>query len=378
KNLMFFGAVAVPFYFHRIGLNYTRMFMLETVFAVSMIVFEIPTGVIADKFGRKISLFYGSLIFGLSFFFFGIFTSYPVLVILEITCACGMTMLSGADKALIFDILKGGGREKEADVVMSRYESFSAAGMLLSFPAGSMFAGSGIVSYRTALGMVFTATGVAIILSGFIILFVKENFTQNHSVSPLKQGVNGFLYIFRNKTLRVFSLNYAFISSLTFFMFWFYQALLVENKFPVSGMGFVSSGFNASSMILLMLTPLLKKHFKMKNIIFFTSIVPGAAYLAAGFIPGLPMAFAAIFIITNLKMLRAPILTAVMNEYIESSNRATVLSGVSMMERIVTASLYMLIGILSDISLSSALIAIGAITVVLSLVMRTDRVTASS
>jgi len=67
KSLQFFGALAVPFYLYCVGLDYKGMFILETIFSVCIILFEIPTGVIADKFGRKISLFLGALGFAGSF-----------------------------------------------------------------------------------------------------------------------------------------------------------------------------------------------------------------------------------------------------------------------------------------------------------------------
>ncbi len=71
KSLQFFGALVVPFYLYRAGLDYTRMFLLETIFSVGMFVLEIPTGVVADRLGRKISLFFGSCFFGIGFCFLG-------------------------------------------------------------------------------------------------------------------------------------------------------------------------------------------------------------------------------------------------------------------------------------------------------------------
>jgi MFS family permease len=70
KSLQFFGAVAVPFYLHRIGLDYTRMFLLEAIFSFAMILFEIPTGVIADRWAEKYPLF-GAVFFGAGFLLFG-------------------------------------------------------------------------------------------------------------------------------------------------------------------------------------------------------------------------------------------------------------------------------------------------------------------
>jgi len=372
KNLQFFGAVAVPFYLHRIGLDYTRMFILEAIFSFCMILFEIPTGVVADRWGRKISLFFGSIFFGAGFLFFGIFTSYTILALAEVICAFGMTLLSGADSALIYETLKDTGKEGKAAKVMARYNAFGSAAMFLAFPAGSIFAGSNLVPYKTALGLVFTATAAAIFLSGLIILFVKEAPFKKSTERPFKQGVDGFMRILHGSKLRIFSLNFALISSMTFFMFWYYQSLLMKNGLSIVWLGFIASAFNLTAMLLLFLEPVAEQRVGIKNTLFITSIIPGILFMLVSVVPGLIMTMVAIFGVTNLRAFRSPMLTALINREIESSNRATILSGVSMIERIGTTLLYPLSGLLTDISLNTALFVIGVITVILSVTLRIE------
>ena len=157
KNLQFFRALAVPFYLYRLNFNYGRMFILEAIFSVAMMLLEIPTGVVADKWGRKVSLLLGSLFLTLGFFAFGVFMAFWILVLGEVVCALGMTFVSGFGKAFLNEFL------------------------------------------------------------------VVESL-----------GGEGFLIIFKKKSLRNFGLDYAAISVLTFFMFWFYQSLLAREGVPVS------------------------------------------------------------------------------------------------------------------------------------------------
>ncbi len=372
KNLLFFGAVVVPFYLHRIGLDYTRMFTLEAIFSIAMILFEIPTGVVADRWGRRISLFWGALFFGAGFFIFGITFSYPVLVAAEIICAFGMTMISGADRAILYDLLKERGEEGDAPAVMSHYDAFGTAGMLMAFPAGSLAAGSGILPYTTALGLVFIASAISCAVAGFIILAVHEPARIKTETGALRQGIEGLLQIWRIPRLRLFSLNFAFISSLTFFMFWFYQPLLMNNLFPISLQGFVAAGFNFSAMVLLLLATPALRVMGVRNTLFLSSVIPGVLYILACFVPGIAMAFIAIFGITNLKLFRAPLLGALMNEDINSSNRATVLSGVSMIERVSTTILYPVSGLLADKSLNMTFAVIGGITILMAFLLRIE------
>lgn len=372
KSLQFFGAVAVPFYLYRVHLNYTQMFTLEMIFSVSMFLLEIPTGVVADKFGRKLSLFLGALGFGGAFCLFGVTVSWSILALAEVICACGMCLMSGADRAILFELAKQGGPDADAVKINAHYDAFGTAGMLIAFPAGTLFAGCGILPYEGALAVTFFASGIAILIAGAIVLTVRETPRAPLAGSALRAGIDGFKFIFRKPALRSFSLNYAVVSSLTFFMFWFYQSLLIENKFPVSYMGFIAAGFNALAMLMLLATGRIQKSLGTGRTLLLSSLIPGLLYLAVFFVSGLPMALVAIFGVTALKMFRAPMLSSLMNEHIADENRATVLSGVSMLERVLTAAFYPLAGLLTDISLSWTFLVMGVLTVGISLFLRID------
>ncbi|MFA5851597.1 MAG: MFS transporter [Spirochaetales bacterium] len=370
KNLQFFGAVAVPFYLHRIGLSYSRMFILEMAFSAAMMAFEVPTGIVADRWGRKISLCLGSLFLAAGFFMFGFFHAFGVLFVAELVCALGMTLVSGADKALLYETLKQSGAPEESTTVFARYEAAATAGLFISFPLGSLFVGSGIVPYKSALGLVFVFTAAALAISGLVVLRVKETAPAWERKGFMKQGIDGFLYIFRTAQLRIFGINYAVISALTFFMFWFYQSLLARYDVPVAWFGFAGSAFNLSAMLLLRATPAAQRRLGIGKTLFLSSLIPGLLYLAAGLLPGLAIALIAMFGVTNLKLFRAPMLSALMNDRIGDANRATVLSGISMIERVLIAALYPIVGALADLSLPTALLTLGGLTMLSSFALK--------
>ena len=153
-------------------------------------------------------------------------------------------------------------------------------------------------------------------------------------------------------------------------MFWFYQSLLLENHFPVALQGFVAAGFNLTATALLFLTPWAERGLGIKKALFLSSLLPGFLYLGAALVPGLAMALVAIFGVTSLKLFRSPLLSALMNEEIPDVQRATVLSGISMVERISTMLLYPLVGLLADRSLCLALLALGLLTTALAATLK--------
>ncbi|USN45431.1 MAG: MFS transporter [Candidatus Woesearchaeota archaeon] len=372
RNLQFFGAVAIPFFLDWAKISYTRIFILEAAFMFWIFVLEIPTGVVADKYGRKASIILGGLFSAVSIAIFGFINNYWAFFLAEFIGAFGFTLLSGADKALIYDSLIQTKQDKDAGVFLSRYESAGTLGILIGFPLGSLIAGSSILPYPKTLPLTFIISGIFLLLTFFVALTLNEPKRKEKVKDFIKEGFDGFKYIFKHKKLRVFALNFALISATTFFMFWFYQSLAGVIGIDVKYNGFIGAGFNLFSMLLLLNIKRIEKLFGMKNTLFYSAILPGLFFIGLFFFRNIYFVLIAIFIITGLKIMRAPVLSDFMNRHIESRNRATVLSGVSMLEKIMVMILYPIVGLLADFSLWATFLFLGIATLVFSLMNRIE------
>jgi len=62
RNLFLISAVIIPFFSEWGGLNQAQIQILQSSFMVSVFIFEVPTGVIADRFSRKLSLILGNVV----------------------------------------------------------------------------------------------------------------------------------------------------------------------------------------------------------------------------------------------------------------------------------------------------------------------------
>ncbi|MCX6773850.1 MAG: MFS transporter [Candidatus Micrarchaeota archaeon] len=372
QNLQFFGAVAVPFFLDWARIDYTRMFILEAFFTFCIFALEIPTGIIADKYGRRISIALGGLCTAISMLIFGFINDYWAFFLAEFIGAMGFALLSGADKALIYDSLIQMKKEKDAKIFFSRYESAGTIGILFGFPLGSIVAGSSILPYPETLPLTMIITGAFVLLAFFVALTLDEPKRKEKMKDFVKEGIDGFKYIFKHKKLRVFALNFALISATTFFMFWFYQSLLGVIGIDVKYNGFVGAGFNLFSILLLLNIDKIEKIFGMKNTLFYSALLPGLFFIGLYFLRDVYFVLAAISLITGLKMMRAPILSDFMNRHIESRNRATVLSGISMLERIIITILYPIMGLLADFSLWYTFLFLGIATVAFSLMNKIE------
>ena len=391
SKLHFFGSLCVPFYLNRLGISYALMFTIETIFSICIFLFEIPTGIIADKFGRKISLFLGTLLFGISHLISGTTLNIGIFIFGQIIGAIGLSLESGADKALIYENAKYQNKTpQEISAIASRFDGFGTVGMLIAFPLGSIFVASGIFNYTRSLGLVFIATGISAVFASIIILFIKEpknilsneknnleTSTENKKIEHKKlllENAKGCLYAFKNPELRKLSLDYSVISAFTFLMFWFYQSLLLENNINIALNGFVASGFNLAASILLFASGFIQKKIGTSRTRFLSAFIPGVLYILVFFFyKNIYVILIAIFGITMLRLFRNPILITQMNLKIQDENRATVLSGVSMFNRIIVAIFYPLSGMLMDKNPHLTYLIVGIVTIIFSILLSSSK-----
>lgn len=366
KSLHFFGAVGLAFYLDWGKLDYTRIFVLESVFVFCVFFLEIPTGTVADKFGRKYSLALGGLFSGTGFIVFGCTNAYPVFFAANFLCAVGLTLFSGADKALLYDTLLEHGKTGEGRHFISRYEAFGTAGMLIGFPAGSLLAGSKLWAYPKSMAVCFMLSGVVYLLAGALALFLHEPPRKEKIKDPLKEGLEGLRFVFTHAKLRGYAFNFAAVSSVSFFVFWFYQTLTRLAGLPLSVNGFVAAGFNLMGTLLLWNVRRIENRFSLDKTLLVTALLPGLCFLLLGpFSRHAAITLPLVYILASAKLLRGPLLSDLMNREIGSRNRATVLSGVSMLERGLTGLLYVPVGFLADKSLPITFCALGITALVM-------------
>lgn len=133
------------------GLNPLQLVLLGTVMEVSVLIFEIPTGVIADRLSRKWSVIVGTVILGCAHILEGAIPEFYSIAVAYALWGLGYTFLSGAEEAWIADEVQG----KDLDKLFFRSSQIGSWG---SF-AGIVVAV--IVSYMISVQFAILATGAA-------------------------------------------------------------------------------------------------------------------------------------------------------------------------------------------------------------------------
>lgn len=83
----------------RVGMDPFRLVLIGTILEATIMFFEVPTGVIADAYSRRLSIVIGQSLFGFAYILQGTFPVFGVIAVVEAVRAIGETCLSGALQA---------------------------------------------------------------------------------------------------------------------------------------------------------------------------------------------------------------------------------------------------------------------------------------
>lgn len=91
------------YYVQAAGLDPLQLVLVGTVLEVTYFLFEIPTGVVADVYSRRLSIILGVFFLGAGFLVVGLWPVFWVILLGQVISAIGYTFLSGATTAWLAD-----------------------------------------------------------------------------------------------------------------------------------------------------------------------------------------------------------------------------------------------------------------------------------
>jgi MFS family permease len=191
-----YGAIAV-IYFAKITGSLTLAMSIFSITMISAALFEVPTGILSDKIGRKKTVVFGvisSLIYSI---FFAISKNYLILIVGAIVEGMERAFFSGNNDALIYDTLKEAGREKDYKEYIGKTNSMYSVACLLSAVLG------GIIAYFTSYKAIMYLSIIPKLLNLIVSQFLIEpkKYTENTDADLSKQIKNTFMKVKANKTL---------------------------------------------------------------------------------------------------------------------------------------------------------------------------------
>lgn len=321
------------------GLSNTQAFAANAFFTVGMVLFEIPTGVIADTWGRRISFLLGAVTLLLSTLFYlslwYIKGDFYLWAISSMIIGLGFTFFSGAIEAWIVDALNHTGYKGSIDSVFAKGQIVNGAAMLIGSVAG------GVVAQMTDLGTPFILRSIMLGLTLiFAFFFMKDlGFTPRKVDRPLKE-MNLVLQAslehgWYKPQIKWVMCAAPFSMGVSIFAFYAMQPYLLElygDPQAYSIAGLAAAVIAAAQIAGGILVPRILKLFRKRTTIMVLGVIVSAlALLLIGltshfFLAVVFLIFWAVFFAASM-----PVRQAYLNGLIPSEQRATVLSFDSLM-----------------------------------------------
>lgn len=163
KNLRFYESFLILFFLEK-GIDYLKIGFLYSIREITIILLEIPSGLIADVLGRKKTLMTSLLFYMISFGIFYFSNDYGLMILAMIIFAIADAFRTGVHKAMIFQYLKSRGRSDQKADYYGHTRSWSQTGSAISSLIAAV-----MVFYYGSYKIIFAASVIPYVLDFILI-----------------------------------------------------------------------------------------------------------------------------------------------------------------------------------------------------------------
>jgi MFS family permease len=339
------------------GLSNTEAFAANAFYAVGQVIFEVPTGVVADTRGRRFSYLLGAVTLLLStVLYFAMWQLHAPFIGWALASALlglGFTFFSGATEAWLVDALGATGFSGQLETVFGRAQTASGAAMLTGSVLG------GVIAQATDLGMPYllraAMLGVTLVVA---FRFMHDvGFTPRRGASPVSEVrsvVRGSIEAgWRNPPVRALMLAAPFTSGIGFFAFYASQPYLLQlygdpDAYSIAGLA--AALFAGAQIVGGLVVPKVRGLFRRRtDAVLVATVATVVVLVVIGWTDSFVVALVLLAGWALLFAVETPLRQAFINGIIPSEQRATVLSFDSFMGSIGGAVAQPALGRVSDL-----------------------------
>jgi MFS family permease len=321
------------------GLSNLEAFAANAFFTAGMVLFEIPTGIVADLRGRRVSFLLGTVTLavstGLYVLLWHLHAPFWQWALVSVLLGLGFTFFSGATEAWLVDALNATGYDGALETVFGRGQVISGVGML----TGAV--GGGYLAQVTNLGVPFVVRAVILALMFVIAMLLMRDigFEPVRGVRPLAQirriTEDSVRYGLKVPVVRALMLAGVFTGGAGIYVFYALQPYLLElygDQHAYGIAGLVAAVVAGAQIVGGFSSARVRGLFARRTSAILTAeVLATAAVLVLGLVGRFWVVFGVIVVWAVADSAARPIRQALFNGLIPSQQRATILSFDSMM-----------------------------------------------
>lgn len=355
------------------GLSLLQISSIESLVITTLFLTEVPTGVIADRIGRKWSIFMSVFLMMMGEFIFLFSRSYPTLLVIALFTGTGFAFASGSIESLVYDSLPPENREETMKRAMGRVNSVGQFAFFIAPIVGGFIIGD-LAEARVTIAIALTVT--ALLIGLLISLTLREPPTPWHAEKPdtlaiFRYGVSelrGNRKLRRIVLLSVFTAAFGgpLVTTLA-------PPYLNQNDVHVFAIGLALSLGSLLSAFTQRYAYRIEQILGPRWGITVITLLPGFSYLILASVSGPVATWLVITLMYGTNDMKSPLFSAYQNSLIASRSRATVLSLINMFLNIFIAVMAPIYAALATRSMSLAFVVIGGVILMAGVALRVDK-----
>ncbi|MCT9095551.1 MFS transporter [Haloarchaeobius sp. HME9146] len=360
-------------YFLSQGLTFTQIAALEAVYNLTTVVGEVPTGYVGDRVGRRNSLLLGTSVIAATLVGLGFAETFPAFLGLYALWSLGYTFRSGSEDAWLYDTLTVELSEDAFARVRGRGESMALLVGVVGAVVGG-YLGSVDLRYPFWVAAGLTAVGIPVLLSMPEPESVEGAGGDVLSVRRALGIIRGAL---TRRRLRAFVLYYyVLFAAVLYLVFIFVQPIFETVTLDLGlaqaqveqALGWYYAGISLVGAALSYNAGAIEEHVGLRTWFLVLPLGVGAALGAMWAVPVL--ALPVLLLVRGVADTTATLASQYVNDRIESTGRATVLSAMAMVSAVTVVPFQLGSGVLSDavsplfaLAVAGGVLAVGSVVV---------------
>jgi MFS family permease len=329
-------------FFKENGLSLTEIMTLQGAYSLTVALFEVPSGYLADLFGRKACIVFSTIFSFVGFLFFCFFSGFYYFLIAQILVGFAGSLISGSDSALIYDtLLQTNNKDDYAKIEGRNYAIGNFSEATAGIFGGFLAVSSIYLPVYVQTAFIFLSIPIAFTLVEPEIKNITSSKNSLQSIFILVKST-----LFESSKLRWLIVYSSAMGVATLSMAWFSQPFFIAIDLPLVLFGIFWALLNFSSGISSYNSHYFSNKFNYKSLIYFSVIMSLSFFLLGFSIISYGLFF--IFIIYFLRGIVTPILRNEINKITSSNIRATVLSVRSFIIRVSFAILAPVLGFIAE------------------------------
>jgi len=324
------------------GLTGTQLVLVGTTVELTILLFEIPTGIVADAYSRRVSIIIGFFLMGFGFLIEGSFPVFSMILLTQLLWGIGYTFTSGATQAWLSDEIG----EENANRAFLRGNQYDLAGsligMLLAIPLGNI-----------AVNIPILVGGAAVVGIGvFLLLFMPENGFKTtrpedrnsfqHMADIFRKGITSV----RSRPMLLSVLGIGFIYGLysegwdRLWVKYIVDNFTIPSIFGMNDVAFFGLLRAGGMLLSILATRQVEKRLdanhapSIARAMLWITVVLSASIFAFAFSPALAISVFAVTMVSIMRNIMGPLYNAWVNQRLDSQARATIFSMSSQVDAI--------------------------------------------